>query len=194
MEPETERDHWQDMLKKPTKTTDNAEEHRLIVISIISKYGKEHSSSLRAMDQLAKVYWDEDMRDDAIEVQREALDWREEVDGPLDTFKLSSMDTLAFMYFEKGQYQEAEKVLLQSMELREQAAHCDSSRMFLAKILLQKPYEKQDKKNDALRALWEILENLSNAAGMEGKREDALGNIWVLLKSLSRATGAQFAL
>jgi hypothetical protein len=60
--------------------------------------------------------------------------------------------------------------------------------------ILQKTYEKQDKKDDALRTLWERLELLSNAAGMEGEREDALGNRWVLLESLSRATGAQFTL
>jgi tetratricopeptide (TPR) repeat protein len=194
MGPETETDHWQDVLGKPTETTDNAEEHRLIVVDIISRHGRHDSSSLQAMDQLAGVYWGEGMRDNAIEVQRKALDWREEVDGPENNFNLFSMDPLAFMYFEEGQFQQAEKVLLQSMELRAQAAHCDSSRMFDARILLLKTYEKQGKKDDALRTLWELLELFSNAAGMEGKAEVALKNIWVLLESLSRAAGVQFTL
>ncbi|KAJ6027484.1 hypothetical protein N7460_012301 [Penicillium canescens] len=177
MVPETESEHWNDVLRKPAVTTDNAEDHRLIVEDIISRHGIDDSLSLFAMDRLAMVYWYEGMRHDAIEIQRKALDCREEVDGPEDTFNLFSMDALGFMYFEEGQFEQAEKVLLQSMELREQAGHCNASRTFKAKMLLQKTYEKQGKTKDALKTLWELLETLSNATGMEG-RERTLWEIF----------------
>ncbi|KAJ6019529.1 hypothetical protein N7522_001596 [Penicillium canescens] len=74
MVPETESEHWHDVLRKPTVTTDNAEDHRLIVEDIISRHGIDDSLSLFAMDRLAMVYWYEGMRDDAIEIQRKALD------------------------------------------------------------------------------------------------------------------------
>lgn len=191
MEPEFERGHGQDALRKPTKTTDQAEIHRLSVVDIISKHGKDDAASLMAMENLAGLYWCENMRDYAIKVQRKALDWREEADDPPDTFNLPSMDTLATMYFEEGQFRQAEKILLRSMELRAKAAYANPSRTFEAKFLLQKTYEKQGKTGDSLRNLWELLELLLDVAGMKGKREDALRSLCELLGLLSNAAGME---
>jgi eukaryotic-like serine/threonine-protein kinase len=81
-------------------------------------FGPEDPETLRAMNNLAKMYLRQERFGEAEELYRETLNARRRVLGSDHPDTLTSMNSLTIMYARQGRYDEAEKLFHETLEAR----------------------------------------------------------------------------
>lgn len=95
-----------DILTKPA-STERADRERIMVQRVIATHGEHQFYSYNAIEFLAKVYWDEGLQDEAIEILQKSLESRQCSLGQEQLLNAFSIEQLAGWYLEKGEFHNA---------------------------------------------------------------------------------------
>lgn len=95
-----------DILTRPASTK-LADRERKMVQRVIATHGEYEFYSHNAIEHLAKVYWDEDLQEEAIEILQKGLELRQFSLGPEHPLNAYTMEQLAEFYLKKGEFHNA---------------------------------------------------------------------------------------